>query len=84
MHPDRPTGEGGRMERRIRAAYAALKRQRSPWNAIGITLAIAACAGLCTAGAVAAYIAVRVLIGLFVGLWVFGLALVWVMHELGK
>jgi hypothetical protein len=82
MRPRRLAGDGRRMGRTIRAAYAALKQQRSPWDVIGITLGIVLCAALCAAGVVVAYYAVHLLIGLFTGLWAFGLAIGWVVHEL--
>jgi hypothetical protein len=76
------------MERKIRAAYATLKRQRSPWDIIGITLGTLLCvglgAGLCAAGIVVAYYAVHVLIGLFIGLWAFSLAIIWIVHVLAS
>jgi len=75
MRPRRLAGDGGRMGRKIRAAYAALKRQQSPWDVISTALGILLCAALCAAGVVAAYYVVRLLIELFVGLWLLGLAI---------
>ena len=82
MRSERLTGDGGHMGRNIRAGYAALKRQRSPWDIIGITLGIVLGAFLCAAGIVVAWYVVHVLIGMAIGLWAFALTIVWVVHWL--